>query len=56
MDRLEMMRTFIAAADAGSFSAGADRVRLTNKGVSKYVAALEEGPGVSGSSIDRRES
>ena len=46
MDRLEMMRTFIAAADAGSFSAAADRVRLTNKGVSKYVAALEEALGV----------
>ncbi len=46
MDRLHLMRAFVASADAGSFSAAADRVGLTNKGVSKYVAALEDALGV----------
>lgn len=46
MDRLHLMRAFVAAAEAGSFSAAADRVGLTNKGVSKYVAALEDALGV----------
>ena len=41
MDRLTLLRTFIAAVDAGSFTAAADHLRGDPKLVSKHVAALE---------------
>ncbi len=40
------MRTFVAAVEAGSFTAAAERLGYTNKLVSKYVAALERVLGV----------
>ena len=41
MDRLAGMRAFVVAADAGSFTAAADRLGTTPQAVSKLVAALE---------------
>lgn len=42
MDRIDMLRAFVAVVDAGSFTAAGQRLRMSNKLVSKYVAALEE--------------
>lgn len=41
MDRIDGIRAFVAVVDAGSFTAAAARLRISNKLVSKYVAALE---------------
>ncbi|WP_371158277.1 LysR family transcriptional regulator [Jannaschia sp. 2305UL9-9] len=41
MDRLHLMRAFIASAEAGSFTAAADRLGASNKVVSKHVGELE---------------
>lgn len=46
MDRIDRIRAFVTVVDAGSFTAAADRLRLSNKLVSKYVAALESNLGV----------
>lgn len=40
------MRTFVAAVDTGSFTAAAQRIGISKKLVSKYVAQLEERLGV----------
>lgn len=42
MDRIDMLRAFVAVVDAGSFTAAGERLRMSNKLVSKYVAALEQ--------------
>lgn len=42
MDRIDMLRAFVAVVDAGSFTAAGERLRMSNKLVSKYVAALED--------------
>lgn len=41
MDRIDGIRAFVAVVDAGSFTAAAARLRISNKLVSKYVASLE---------------
>ncbi|MBC3954845.1 LysR family transcriptional regulator [Pseudomonas triticifolii] len=41
MDRLKGIETFVAVAHAGSFTAAAERLNLTNSAVSKSVARLE---------------
>ncbi|WP_041527123.1 LysR family transcriptional regulator [Paracoccus aminophilus] len=46
MDRIDRIRAFVTVVDAGSFTAAADRLRISNKLVSKYVAALEADLGV----------
>ena len=46
MDRIDRIRAFVTVVDAGSFTAAADRLRISNKLVSKYVAALESDLGV----------
>jgi DNA-binding transcriptional LysR family regulator len=43
---LEAVRTFVAVADAGQFSAAADALGLTQQAVSRRVAALERDLGV----------
>ncbi|EPN66429.1 LysR family transcriptional regulator, partial [Pseudomonas syringae pv. actinidiae ICMP 19079] len=40
-DRLKGIETFIAVANAGSFTAAAERLSLTNSAVSKSVSRLE---------------
>ncbi|MGV8920031.1 MAG: LysR family transcriptional regulator [Pseudomonas sp.] len=40
-DRLKGLATFVAVANAGSFTAAAERLNLTNSAVSKSVARLE---------------
>lgn len=40
-DRLKGLSTFVAVANAGSFTAAAERLSLTNSAVSKSVARLE---------------
>ncbi|WP_439894730.1 LysR family transcriptional regulator [Pseudomonas syringae] len=40
-DRLKGIETFVAVANAGSFTAAAERLSLTNSAVSKSVARLE---------------
>lgn len=40
-DRLKGISTFVAVANAGSFTAAAERLNLTNSAVSKSVARLE---------------
>lgn len=42
MDLFEGMRTFAAVVDAGSFTAAADRLGISKKLASKYVAELED--------------
>lgn len=42
MDRLDGMRSFVAVAQEGSFTAAAQRLGLSTRLVSKYVAQLEE--------------
>lgn len=46
MDRFEGIRAFVAVVDAGSFTAAGERLGISNKLVSKYVAALENLQGV----------
>ncbi len=41
MDLVDGMRAFVAVVDAGSFVGAAERLGITNKVVSKYVAELE---------------
>jgi len=41
MDSLDGLRTFASVVEAGSFTAAADRLAMSNKLVSKYVAELE---------------
>lgn len=41
MDRIDGLRAFVAVAGAGSFTGAASQLRISNKLVSKYVAALE---------------
>ncbi|EPN43938.1 LysR family transcriptional regulator, partial [Pseudomonas syringae pv. actinidiae ICMP 18807] len=40
-DRLKGIETFVAVANAGSFTAAAERLSLTNSAVSKSVSRLE---------------
>lgn len=42
MDTIKLMRTFVAVAHEGTFTAAAKRLRITTKLASKYVAHLEE--------------
>ena len=42
MDTFDGMKTFVAAVDAGSFTAAAERLGISKKLVSKYVAQLED--------------
>ena len=42
MDVLDGMKTFVAAVETGSFTAAADRLGISRKLVSKYVAQLED--------------
>lgn len=42
MDKLDGMRTFVAVAEAGSFTASAERLSISKKLASKYVGQLEE--------------
>lgn len=41
-ERLKGIEAFVATADAGSFTAAAERLNLTNSAVSKIVARLED--------------
>lgn len=41
MDKLDLMKAFIAVVDAGSFTAAAEKLELSPQLVSKYVSALE---------------
>ena len=41
MDRLEMLRTFVAVADHASFAEAARRLRVSPTAASRAVAALE---------------
>lgn len=45
-ERLKGIETFVATADAGSFTAAAEQLHLTSSAVSKSVARLEERLGV----------
>ncbi|WP_439879025.1 LysR family transcriptional regulator [Pseudomonas prosekii] len=46
VDRLKAMEAFVAAADAGSYAAAADRLTISPQMVAKYVQALESRLGV----------
>lgn len=46
MDRLDGIRAFVAVVDSGSFTRAGKRLGISNKLVSKYVAALESLQGV----------
>ena len=46
MDTVETLRAFVATAQAGSFTAAADQLGVSNRLTSKYVAELEERLGV----------
>ncbi|WP_112310367.1 LysR family transcriptional regulator [Pseudogemmobacter bohemicus] len=46
MDFLDGLRAFVATAQAGSFAQGAERLGISNRLASKYVAGLEERLGV----------
>lgn len=46
MDLVDGMKTFVAAVETGSFTAAADRLGISKKLVSKYVAQLEDRLGV----------
>ena len=46
MNRIDGMRTFVAVVEAGSFTAAAERLGVTVKLVSKYVARLEQDRGI----------
>ncbi len=47
MDRIDGLRAFVAVVDAGSFTRAGERLGISNKLVSKYVAALEGQQGIS---------
>ena len=42
MDRIDLMRTYLAVAETGSFTAAAERLGMTTQLASKYVRALED--------------
>jgi DNA-binding transcriptional LysR family regulator len=42
MDLIDGMRTYVAAVEAGSFTAAADRLGMSKKLVSKYIGQLED--------------
>ncbi len=42
MDRIELMKTYLAVADAGSFTQAADKLNITPQLASKYIRALED--------------
>lgn len=42
MDRIELMKTYLAVADAGSFTLAADKLNITPQLASKYIRALED--------------
>ncbi len=42
MDILDCIRAFVATAETGSFTAAADRLAISNRLTSKYVAELEQ--------------
>ncbi len=46
MDRIDGLRAFVAVVDAGSFTRAGERLGISNKLVSKYVAALEGQQGI----------
>lgn len=46
MDRIDGLRAFVAVVDSGSFTRAGQRLGISNKLVSKYVAALEGQQGV----------
>lgn len=46
MDLTEQLRAFVATAQAGSFTGGAEQLGVSNRLTSKYVAALEDRLGV----------
>lgn len=46
MDLIDGLRSFVATAQSGSFTAAADRLGLSNRLTSKYVAGLEDRLGV----------
>ena len=46
MDRIDGLRAFVSVVDAGSFTRAGQRLGISNKLVSKYVAALESQQGV----------
>ncbi|MCV2870272.1 LysR family transcriptional regulator [Defluviimonas sp. WL0002] len=46
MDTVEQLRAFVATAQAGSFTAAADQLGISNRLTSKYVAELEQRLGV----------
>lgn len=46
MDRLEMLRTFVAVADQASFAEAARRMRISSTAASRAVATLEQSLGV----------
>lgn len=46
MDRIDGIRAFVAVVDAGSFTRAGQRLGISNKLVSKYVAALEAQQGL----------
>ena len=46
MDRIDGLRAFVAVVDSGSFTRAGQRLGISNKLVSKYVAALESQQGV----------
>lgn len=45
MDRIELMKTYLAVADAGSFTQAADKLNITPQLTSKYIRALEDNLG-----------
>ena len=45
MDRLDMLRTFVAVADHASFAEAARRLRVSPTAASRAVAALEQALG-----------
>ena len=42
MDRIDLMRAYVAVAETGSFTGAAQRLRIAPQLVSKYVRALED--------------
>ncbi|UXU74030.1 MULTISPECIES: LysR family transcriptional regulator [unclassified Paracoccus (in: a-proteobacteria)] len=46
MDRIDGLRAFVAVVDAGSFTRAGERLGISNKLVSKYVAAVERQQGI----------
>ncbi|MBU1280666.1 MAG: LysR family transcriptional regulator, partial [Alphaproteobacteria bacterium] len=46
MDLIDGLKAFVATAQTGSFTAAADRLGMSNRLTSKYVAELEQRLGV----------